>query len=69
MHSERLCGGILVAMPTAIPAEPLTSRLGNLDGRTVGSLSESSKFSWKSTVSLSISVTISSAIFLKRASV
>ena len=37
MVSPRLCGGMFVAMPTAIPAEPLTSRLGNRDGRTVGS--------------------------------
>ena len=28
MTSPRLCGGMLVAMPTAIPAEPLTSRFG-----------------------------------------
>ena len=26
--SRRLCGGMLVAIPTAMPAEPLTSRLG-----------------------------------------
>ena len=26
--SVRLCGGILVAMPTAMPSEPLTIRLG-----------------------------------------
>jgi hypothetical protein len=37
MVSARLCGGMFVAMPTAIPAEPLTSRLGNRDGRIVGS--------------------------------
>ncbi len=35
--SRRLWGGMLVAMPTAIPALPLTSRFGNLLGRTVGS--------------------------------
>ena len=35
--SRRLCGGILVAMPTAIPSEPLTSRLGNRLGSTTGS--------------------------------
>ena len=40
--SLKLCGGILVAMPTAMPAEPLISRLGILDGKTEGSLSESS---------------------------
>ena len=35
--SRRLCGGMLVAMPTAMPAEPLTSRLGKRAGRMVGS--------------------------------
>ena len=35
--SPRLCGGTLVAMPTAIPLEPFTSRLGNLPGSTTGS--------------------------------
>ena len=27
--SRMLCGGMLVAMPTAMPADPLTSRFGN----------------------------------------
>ena len=36
--SRRLCGGMLVAMPTAMPALPLTSRLGNRAGSTVGSV-------------------------------
>ncbi len=40
--SERLCGGMLVAMPTAMPAEPFTRRFGNLDGSTSGSFKESS---------------------------
>ena len=40
--SARLWGGIDVAMPTAIPCEPLTSRLGNLAGKTVGSVRVSS---------------------------
>ena len=35
--SFRLCGGMLVAMPTAIPETPLTSRFGNCAGRTIGS--------------------------------
>ena len=35
--SAILWGGILVAIPTAIPEEPLTMRFGNLDGRTEGS--------------------------------
>ncbi|ANS05416.1 hypothetical protein [uncultured Mediterranean phage] len=40
--SPKLCGGILVAIPTAIPPAPLTKRLGNCDGKTVGSFSLSS---------------------------
>ena len=35
--SRRLCGGMLVAMPTAMPPLPLTSRFGIRDGRTSGS--------------------------------
>ena len=35
--SRRLCGGMLVAMPTAMPAEPLTSRFGKRAGRIAGS--------------------------------
>ena len=37
MISVRLCGGMLVAMPTAMPEEPLTSRFGMRVGRTSGS--------------------------------
>ena len=37
--SFRLCGGMLVAMPTAMPDEPLTSRFGSRVGRTSGSFS------------------------------
>ena len=40
--SRRLCGGMFVAMPTAIPCEPLTSRFGKRAGRTTGSCSDSS---------------------------
>ena len=40
--SPRLCGGMFVAIPTAIPEEPLTSRLGKREGRTDGSLRDSS---------------------------
>ena len=40
--SARLCGGMFVAMPTAMPAEPFTSRLGNRDGITDGSRRASS---------------------------
>ena len=35
--SRRLCGGIDVAMPTAMPSLPFTSRLGNWAGTTTGS--------------------------------
>ncbi len=35
--SRRLCGGMFVAMPTAMPGEPLTSRFGKRAGRTSGS--------------------------------
>ena len=36
-HSRRLCGGMLVAMPTAMPWLPFTSRLGKRVGSTSGS--------------------------------
>ena len=42
MTSRRLCGGIFVAIPTAIPEEPLTKRFGILDGNTDGSCRDSS---------------------------
>ncbi len=67
--SPRLCGGMLVAMPTAMPEAPFTSRFGNLAGRTEGSCSESSKFGMKSTVFLSMSTSISMAMGASRASV
>ena len=67
--SRRLCGGIFVAMPTAMPVVPFTSRFGNRDGITDGSFSVSSKFGTKSTVSLLMSATISMEIFVSRASV
>ena len=34
--SVRLCGGIFVAIPTAIPDEPFTKRFGIFVGRTSG---------------------------------
>ena len=40
--SVKLCGGMFVAIPTAIPEDPLTSRLGTRVGNTEGSLSEPS---------------------------
>jgi hypothetical protein len=44
--SRRLWGGMLVAMPTAMPLDPLTSRFGIFDGSTVGSSNRSSKLGW-----------------------
>ena len=40
--SPRLCGGMFVAMPTAIPDEPFIRRFGILVGRTIGSTMEPS---------------------------
>ena len=53
--SPMLWGGMLVAIPTAMPDEPFTSRFGKRAGRTFGSSAVSSKFGPKSTVSLSMS--------------
>src|SRR3990172_5728204 len=67
--SRMLCGGMLVAMPTAMPADPFTIRLGTPDGRTVGSSSRSSKLGANATVFLSMSASISTATRVRRASV
>ena len=40
--SPSWCGGMFVAMPTAMPVEPLTSRFGKRAGRTSGSRFDSS---------------------------
>jgi hypothetical protein len=40
--SRRLCAGISVAMPTAIPEAPLSSRKGRRAGRKAGSSKEPS---------------------------
>ena len=40
--SPRLCGGIFVAIPTAIPPEPFTKMFGNRAGNTSGSIHVSS---------------------------
>ena len=40
--SPKLCGGILVAIPTAIPPAPLTKIFGYCEGKTSGSFSVSS---------------------------
>jgi len=42
---------MFVAIPTAIPVPPFKSKLGSLEGKTVGSFKESSKFSCQSIVS------------------
>ncbi len=60
---------MFVAMPTAIPELPFTSRFGIPLGSTVGSCRRSSKFGAKSTVFLSMSASISIAIGVSRASV
>ena len=60
---------MFVAMPTAMPEEPLTSRFGKRLGSTHGCMSVSSKFGAKSTVSLSMSASICMFILLMRASV
>ena len=46
---------MLVAMPTAMPLQPLSSRKGSWAGSTVGSCWEPSKLAAKSTVSSLIS--------------
>ena len=40
--SARLCGGMLVAIPTAMPCEPFTSRFGKRAGSTTGSVRDAS---------------------------
>ena len=40
--SPKLCGAILVAIPTAIPLVPFTNKFGYLAGKTVGSCKLSS---------------------------
>jgi len=40
--SFKLCGGIFVAIPTAIPDDPFTNNSGILAGNTVGSCNLSS---------------------------
>ena len=57
--SDKLCVGISVEIPTAIPVVPFTSKFGNLHGRVVGSSLLSSKFGTQSTVSLSMSLNTS----------
>ncbi len=42
INSCRLCGGMFVAMPTAMPDDPFASRFGNVAGSTTGSRSRPS---------------------------
>ena len=58
-----------MAIPTAMPSEPLTSRFGNLAGKTSGWRWLSSKFGTKSTVSALMSLSISVAMRIRRVSV
>ena len=67
--SVRLCGGMFVAIPTAIPVAPFNNKFGNFAGRVVGSFNELSKLGIILTVSFSISERSSSAILLSFASV
>ena len=69
MTSPRLWVGMLVAMPTAMPWLPFTSRFGNRDGITSGSLREPSKLGAKSTVCASMLSVIVMARFVRRHSV
>ena len=38
ISSPRLCGGMFVAIPTAIPVDPFINKLGKAEGKTVGSV-------------------------------
>ena len=67
--SRRLWGGTFVLMPTAMPLEPFTSRLGNFAGSASGSARWPSKLGPNSTVSFSMSASSSVEIAARRASV
>ena len=53
--SPKLCGGMFVAIPTAIPEDPFNNKNGSWAGRTSGSFCEPSKLFEKLTVSDPIS--------------
>jgi len=57
-----LCGGTSVAMPTAMPVVPLSSRCGRRAGIQVGSSRVPSKFGVQSVVPWLISPSSTSAI-------
>ena len=67
--SRRLCGGTSVAMPTAMPVVPFSSRFGSRAGSTAGSSSWPSKFGTQSTVPSPSSRSSTSAYFESRDSV
>ena len=69
VNSSRLCGGIFVAMPTAIPLAPLRSKFGSRAGNTSGCIRESSKLATIFTVFRSRSERSSEEIVASRASV
>ena len=48
--SFKLCGGISVAIPTAIPEAPLSKTFGILDDKNLGSIKVPSKLGPQSTV-------------------
>ena len=59
--SFKLCGGISVAIPTAIPVVPFNKILGNLAGNNFGSSRVPSKLESHSTVPCSTSLSKVSA--------
>ena len=59
--SRRLCGGMSVAIPTAMPVVPLSSRFGMRAGNTVGSSIVPSKFGTQSVVPSPSSLSSTSA--------
>ena len=67
--SFKLCGGMFVAIPTAIPEVPFNKSIGSLVGKTEGSSKEPSKLGTKLTVSQSISASIAVVILCILASV
>ena len=48
--ARMLCGGMSVAIPTAIPVLPFSNTMGTRAGSNEGSVSVASKFATKSTV-------------------
>src|SRR5579872_6368526 len=67
--SDKLCGGISVAMPTAIPDPPFNNTVGNCAGNMQGSSNVPSKLACHSTVPCSSSAKYVSAKALNRDSV